>query len=60
MIGRIIFKKNFLYLQKKCPKLDLNQVNKVLNFFKNNNDNHFEVETSNLTNHSVIISSKID
>jgi len=58
IIGRKIFKKNFLYLKKKCPRLNIKQVNKILNFFSINNSDHYKVEILNLTNHSLIIQSK--
>ena len=60
MIARKLYKKNFLYLKKKCAELNIDQVNKVLNFFAINNSNHHKVETLNLTKHSIVISSKID
>ena len=59
-IGRVLYKKNFLYLKKKCPKLNIRQVNKFLDFLSTNNNDHYKVETLNLTKHSVIISNKID
>ena len=60
MIGRIIYKKNFSYLKKKCPKLDLQKVNKILNFFSSNKNDHFKLSTSNLTKDSIIILGKLD
>ena len=56
MIGREIYKKNFSYLKKKCPSLDLNQVNKILDFFSEKKDKNLKLETSKLTKHSVVIS----
>lgn len=60
MITRIIFKKNFSYLKKKCPKLNLEKVNKILDFFSSNKNNHSKLWTSNLTKDSIIILSKLD
>lgn len=60
LIGRIIYKKNFSYLKKKCPELNIKQVNKILGFFSVNKKDHFKVETLNITKHSVIISSKFN
>jgi surface carbohydrate biosynthesis protein len=59
-IVRMLYKKNFSYLKKKCPKLDINQIKNVLDFFSVNTSDHYKVEALNLTTHSVIISSKIN
>ena len=58
MIGRAIFKKNFSYLKKKCPKLDIKYVNRILDFFTVNNDIPHKVEALKLTKHSIVIKTK--
>ena len=58
MITRVIFKKNFLYLKKKCPKLDKNETNKILEIFSLNNYDRCNLETINLTKHSLVIQAK--
>ena len=58
MIGKIIYKKNYLYIKKKCPNLNLKDVNKILDFYASNKINNSKVETSRLTNDSIFISSK--
>ena len=55
IIGRILFKKNFSYLKKKCPKLDINEVDKILDFFSKNESNYHKVKTLKISTHSVII-----
>ena len=42
MIGRAKYKKNFSYLKNKFPKLDIEHVNQVLDFFTKNNIAHNE------------------
>ena len=55
IIGRILFKKNFSYLKKKCPKLNINEVDKILDFFSKNESNYHKVETLKISTHSVVI-----
>jgi surface carbohydrate biosynthesis protein len=58
IIGRAIFKKNFLYLKKKCPKLDIEYVTRILDFFRVNNDTPHKVEALKLTKHSIVVKTK--
>ena len=59
-IGKMIYKKNFLYLESKCPRLDINETNKILDLFLENENNHHKIKISNLSKNSLIISSKFD
>lgn len=59
-IGKMIYKKNFLYLESKCPRLDINETNKILDLFLENENNHHKIKISNLSKNSLIISGKFD
>ncbi len=54
-IARKFYKKNFLYLESKCPKIDLNSINKTFNLIKNRKVCKNKFKTFKLTKYSVVI-----
>ena len=54
-LARKFYKKNFLYLQSKCPKMDLKNVNEILNSLQNTKAGEKKFKTFKLTNYSVVI-----
>ena len=57
-IAKILNKKNFSYLESKCSKLDVVETKKILDLFFENKIGHQKIESSEISNHSLIISSK--
>ena len=60
MINKIIYKKNFIYIKSKCPKLDKDEANKILNLFLDIKNGYYKVKASNLSRYSLMISRKFD
>tara|TARA_Y100000389_G_C17451510_1_gene515138 strand:- start:332 stop:1723 length:1392 start_codon:yes stop_codon:yes gene_type:complete len=54
-LARKIYKKNFLYLKSKCPKMDLKNVNEILNSLQNRKTGGKKFKTFKLTNYSIVI-----
>ena len=60
MINNMIFKKNFLYINSKCPQIDLKETNKILNLFQTNQNSNFKLKTLKLSKYSIVVSRKFD
>ena len=54
-LARKFYKDNFLYLESKCPKIDLKITNKVLNSIQNREKGGKKFKTFKLTNYSIVI-----
>lgn len=60
LLSKIIYKKNFLYIKSKCPELDKNETNKILDLFLEIKNGHHKIKAFNLSKYSLIISRKFD
>ena len=54
-LARKFYKNNFLYLKSKCPKMDLKNVNEILNSLQNRKTGGKKFKTFKLTNYSIVI-----
>jgi len=61
MIIRAIFKKKFIYSERKCPKLDLIDVKENMSiFFGEKNEDCNKMKMFNLTKYSLVICNKLN